>query len=59
MDGEVGGADVDWDSKRRTENMANIRLRITKAETFNERRILNFSDGAAKSNAKAGVESVL
>jgi hypothetical protein len=35
--------------------MANIRVMITKAKTFDERRILGFSDGAAKSNAKAGV----
>ena len=59
MDGAVGDADVDCDSKLCGENMANIRLRITKAKTFNERRILGFSDGAPKSRAKAGVSSVL
>jgi len=47
--------DVDCDSKRWVENMANIRLRVTKAETFNAHRILDFSDVAAKANGKAGV----
>jgi hypothetical protein len=35
--------------------MANNRLRIIQAETFNEHRILDFSDGAARIESKAGV----
>ena len=55
MEGAFGGVDVDCDSKRWAENMANIRLRVTKAETFNAHRILDFSDVAAKAKGKAGV----